>query len=46
MQQAVPPAPGVPEASSPTRVTPPLPEAPAALDAQRSRESLRRERGG
>jgi len=47
MQQAVPPAPGVvPEASSPTRVAPPLPEAPAALDAQRSRESLRRERGG
>ncbi len=39
------PAPGAPEATSPTRVTP-LPEAPAALDAQRSRESLRRERGG
>jgi len=44
IQQAA-PAPGAPEATSPTRVTP-LPEAPAALDAQRSRESLRRERGG
>jgi modulator of FtsH protease HflK len=45
MQQSGAPATGAPEASAPTRVTP-LPEAPAALDAQRSRESLRRERGG
>ncbi|MFI4923766.1 MAG: FtsH protease activity modulator HflK [Vicinamibacteria bacterium] len=45
MQQAGPPATGAPEAAAPPRVTP-LPEAPAALDAQRSREALRRERGG
>ena len=45
MQQAAPPVAGATEPASPARVSP-LPEAPAALDAQRSRESLRRERGG
>jgi len=45
LMQSGAPATGVPEATAPTRPAP-LPEAPAALDAQRSREALRRERGG